>query len=318
VQVGEVRQYSDRLLMFLLQAKRPEVYRPVRVARPAVAAAPRAAEPAAATGADDWEEPMTPEMEREYAAAYARMERLRAAGELPARRAGTAAPQPAPPRPAEPPPPAPVPPPLPPYVLEGRQPTSAEAMQYMDLSGLKLPYNRPRQEPPPRDDDDDPPPPSWRPYAAPGGMPADEDGEEEGYEDEWTGGHGWERTAQAAGTAARPPAPRREQPGPVIVRARTPRDAPILQATNEYLPRASHGEGGAQRRMGKGRGVGGKLGGALVCLRTGLDIVSRLSHRAHPMPILRAFRHDDRVSPAAFRRLGCLISGLRVPSAAPA
>jgi hypothetical protein len=66
------------------------------------------------------------------------------------------------------------------------------------------------------------------------------------------------------------------------------------------------------------------LGGTLACLcragiealtpprvRTCLDVVSQLSHHAHPMPILRAFRRDDRVSPAAFPRLGCLTSGLR-------
>jgi hypothetical protein len=46
--------------------------------------------------------------------------------------------------------------------------------------------------------------------------------------------------------------------------------------------------------------------------RTCLDVVSQLSHHAHPMPILRAFRRDDRVSPAAFPRLGCLTSGLRL------
>jgi hypothetical protein len=97
-------------------------------------------------------------------------------------------------------------------------------MQYMDLSGLRLPYNKPRQEPPPRDDDDDPPlpPPSpWQPYAAQGGVWADEDDEEE-YYDEWTNGPR-ERTAL-------------EEPGPVALRAETSRDAPILQTTGEYRP----------------------------------------------------------------------------------
>jgi hypothetical protein len=45
--------------------------------------------------------------------------------------------------------------------------------------------------------------------------------------------------------------------------------------------------------------------------RTCLDMVSRLSHRAHPMPILRAFRRDQRVSPAALLSHTCLTSGLR-------
>jgi hypothetical protein len=66
------------------------------------------------------------------------------------------------------------------------------------------------------------------------------------------------------------------------------------------------------------------LGGTLVRLcragieavagprvRTCLDMVSRLSHHAHPMPILRAFWRDDRVSPAALLRHICLTSGLR-------
>jgi hypothetical protein len=56
-------------------------------------------------------------------------------------------------------------------------------------------------------------------------------------------------------------------------------------------------------------------------VRTCLDLVSRLSHDTHPMPILRAFRRNDRVSPAAFLRHTCLTSGLRplrAPSAAPA
>jgi hypothetical protein len=47
-------------------------------------------------------------------------------------------------------------------------------------------------------------------------------------------------------------------------------------------------------------------------VRTCLDVVSRLSHHAHPMPILRAFRRSDRVSPAAFLRHTCLTSGLRL------
>jgi hypothetical protein len=33
-QAGDVADYSDRLLMFLLQARRPQVYRPARAQRP--------------------------------------------------------------------------------------------------------------------------------------------------------------------------------------------------------------------------------------------------------------------------------------------
>jgi hypothetical protein len=237
-------------------------------------------------------------------------------------------------------------------MLEGRQPTSAEVMQYMDLSGLRLPYNKPRQEPPPRDDDDDPPPPPppppWQPYAAQGGVWADEDDEEE-YYDEWTNGPR-ERTAL-------------EEPGPVILRAQTSRDAPIPQTTGECVPhpeksssptvlgRCPEGAEGSQRSLCNEDHVGspsglrppspqaGKglekdasdertkisLGDALARLcragieavtgspgRTCLDVVSRLSHHAHPMPILRAFWRNDRVSPAALPRLGCLMSGLRI------
>jgi hypothetical protein len=220
-------------------------------------------------------------------------------------------------------------------------------MQYMDLSGLRLPYNKPRQEPPPRDDDDDdpPPPPSpWQPYAAQGGVWADDDEEE--YYDEWTNGPR-ERTAL-------------EESGPVALRAQALRDAPILQTTSEYLPhpeksssptllgRGPEGAEGSQRGLDNAHHVGspsalrapspqaGKgmrddratvgLGGTLACLcragietvagprvRTCLDVVSRLSHHAHPMPILRAFRRDQRVSPAALRRHTCLTSGLPLP-----
>jgi hypothetical protein len=46
-------------------------------------------------------------------------------------------------------------------------------------------------------------------------------------------------------------------------------------------------------------------------VHTCLDVVSRLSHHAHPMPILRAFWRNDRVSPAALLRHICLTSGLR-------
>ena len=53
-----------------------------------------------------------------------------------------------------------MPPPVPPYVREGRLPTSAEVMKYMDLSGLSLPYFKP---PPPRKEEDEPPA-WWRPY----------------------------------------------------------------------------------------------------------------------------------------------------------
>jgi hypothetical protein len=52
-------------------------------------------------------------------------------------------------------------------------------------------------------------------------------------------------------------------------------------------------------------------------VRTCLDVVSRLSHHAHPMPILRAFRRNDRVSPAALLRHTCLTSALRLPRASP-
>jgi hypothetical protein len=231
-------------------------------------------------------------------------------------------------------------------VLEGRQPTSAEVMQYMDLSGLRLPYNKPRQEPPPRDDDDDPPPPPppspWQPYAAQGGVWADEDDEEE-YYDEWTNGPR-ERTAL-------------EEPGPVILRVETSRNAPILQTTNDYLPRVrgrcpKGGWGQAthamlrcaafphpalratfpplragkvlERDAGEERmesGLGQTL--ARLCragvvavtgprVRTCLDGVSQLSHDAHRMPILRAFWRNHRDPLAAFPRLGCLISALRV------
>jgi hypothetical protein len=250
-----------------------------------------------------------------------------------------------------------------------RQQTSAEVMQYMDLSGLRLPYNKPRQEPPPRDDDDDPPlpPPSpWQPYAAQGGVWADEDDEEE-YYDEWTNGPR-ECTALDDGSPAVPQR-QQEELGSVALHAQTSRDAPILQTTNEYLPRLrgrcpKGGWGQAthamlrfvafphpalratfpplragkvlERDAGEERMKSG-LGDTLVRLcragieavmgprvRTCLDGVSHLSHHAHPMPILRAFRRDQRVSPAALRRHTCLTSGLRQalhvlrPSAAPA
>jgi hypothetical protein len=47
-------------------------------------------------------------------------------------------------------------------------------------------------------------------------------------------------------------------------------------------------------------------------VRTCLDVVSRLSHHAHPMPILRAFWRDQRVSPAALLHQTCLTPGLRM------
>jgi hypothetical protein len=239
-------------------------------------------------------------------------------------------------------------------------------MQYMDLSGLRLPYNKPRQEPPPRDDDDDPPPPPpppspWQPYAAQGGVWADEDDDEEEYYDEWTNGPR-ERTALDDGTTA---APQRQQEelGSVALRAETSRDAHILQTTGEYLPhpeksssptvlgRCPEGAEGSQRSLcnedhvgspsalrapspqaGKGMmravgkepvksGLGGRL--ARLCragidaltqqprVRTCLDVVSQVSHHAHRMPILRAFWHNDRVSPDALLRHTCLTSGLR-------
>jgi hypothetical protein len=51
-------------------------------------------------------------------------------------------------------------------------------------------------------------------------------------------------------------------------------------------------------------------------VRTCLDVVSQLSHRAHPMPILRAFWRSDRVSPVALLRHTCLTSGPTLPWAA--
>jgi hypothetical protein len=70
--------------------------------------------------------------------------------------------------------------------------------------------------------------------------------------------------------------------------------------------RAKPGLGGTLVRLCRA-GVAAVAG---VRVRTCLDVVSRLSHDMHRMPILRAFRHNDRVSPAAFPRLGCLMSGL--------
>jgi hypothetical protein len=325
--------------MFLLQARRPQVYRPQ----------PAAARPASRAPAKDPYAHIPADLGEQLSEAMARWKPAPATPPRP----------PAVPAPAAgncPPPPPPAPPPLPPYVLEGRQPTSAEVMQYMDLSGLRLPYNKPRQEPPPRDDDDDPPlpPPSpWQPYAAQGGVWADEDDEEE-YYDEWTNGPR-ERTALDDGTTAAPQR-QQEEPGSVALRAETSRDAPILQTTNEYLPRlrgrwpkagwgqATHAmlrcaafphpalratfpplragkvlEGDAgEERMKSGLGQtliricrAGVAAVAGPCVRTCLDVVSRLSHHAHPMPILRAFRRDDRVSPAALLRHICLTSGLR-------
>jgi hypothetical protein len=53
-------------------------------------------------------------------------------------------------------------------------------------------------------------------------------------------------------------------------------------------------------------------------VRTCLDVVSRLSHRAHPMPILRAFWRDAPALLAAFRRTTCLAPGEAVFRGAPA
>jgi hypothetical protein len=45
-------------------------------------------------------------------------------------------------------------------------------------------------------------------------------------------------------------------------------------------------------------------------VRTCLDVVSQVSHHAHPMPVLRAFRYCIAVLPAALRRASCLMSGV--------
>jgi hypothetical protein len=47
-------------------------------------------------------------------------------------------------------------------------------------------------------------------------------------------------------------------------------------------------------------------------VRTCLDVVSQLSHDAHPMPILRAFWRSGRVSSAALLHHTCLTSALRL------
>jgi hypothetical protein len=53
-------------------------------------------------------------------------------------------------------------------------------------------------------------------------------------------------------------------------------------------------------------------------VRTCLDVVSQVSHHAHRMPILRAFRRDAPALLAAFRRTTCLTPGEAVFRGAPA